>query len=310
MKTNRLHIIPIIIILLATGLTSCNNKEYCDFSAWKVSTALHYDWSGVTSSSIPSSLNNTLTGAKDSSFVSTAEWSLFKPVDGSYSLFAWNNAENVTVQDEMISVAKNADGSLKSTGELFTGKTTFSISNAVSYDLEKGNTHYWNDPPFHHGSSIIIDTVEVKMKAQSRVLKVFIKVKSEEDLIQITKMTGSVTGLASARNSSDTSQGVTDGYANLTFTKVNDSIYVASISVIGADNASTQNVSLNVTFSDGSSTQTEANVSNEMSDFNTNLGNKEKDLELSVSVAKARVGYTAVITDWKTIDGGTIDIPY
>jgi hypothetical protein len=307
MKIDKSTIISLLSLLLLVG---CNKKEYCDFSTYDVSTVLHYDWTGVTEK-VPASLNNIMTSsAASTSFVSASDWYQLKQEDGNYNVFAWNDAENVTVSNKIITVAKNDDGSLKSVGELFTGERDFNIKNATAEDNEAGNHHHWNDPPYHTGKGVVFDTIDVKMKAQTRTLRMIVKVTTDEELIEITKMTAEVTGLTSYRSTDDVSGGVKDGLANLTFEKVNDSTYVASIRVIGNDEAEKQIVNLTVNFSDGSSSEPLADISGDMKDFNNNLGGDDKNIGLNMSVVKAKVGFAAVITDWNVIDGGTVDVPY
>jgi hypothetical protein len=147
MKIDKSTIISLLSLLLLVG---CNKKEYCDFSTYDVSTVLHYDWAGVTEK-VPASLNNIMTSsAASTSFVSASDWYQLKQEDGNYNVFAWNDAENVTVSNKIITVAKNDDGSLKSVGELFTGERDFNIKNATAEDNEAGNHHHWNDPALPH----------------------------------------------------------------------------------------------------------------------------------------------------------------
>ena len=298
------------VSLSAMLLAGCNHREYCDFSEYDVNTAIHYDWSEVKAKTIPAQLNNHLTGDETNDFVSPPDWKLLKQDAGSYSVFAWNDADNVKMNGEEIEVEKDANGGLMSVGELFTGKENYTVKDGSDIDLETGNNHQWNDPPFHHGTSLRYDTVNVKMKAQTRVLSVYIYVDTNQGDVDISKIIGSMAGISSSRNSDDMSQGVTDGFAILDFVKVNDSTYVGKIRVIGADMGTKQKVQLTVTFDDGGNVVTDADVSDEMDDFNDNMGGDDKNIGVKVQVQKTQVGYNAVITDWKTIDGGSVDVPF
>jgi hypothetical protein len=306
MKTNPIYYM--ISLLAVMMFTSCNERDYCDFGDWDVSTVFHYDWNQARPDTMPARLNNELKGTIPSTFVSLPDWEIMKQVDGDFTLFCWNDAQNVTVKDELITVARNVDGSLKSVGELFTGKTSYSISNQNEKDLEKNSHHHWNDKPFHHGSSILLDTVTVEMKAQTRVICMVINLSGAGG--DIASIMGQMGGIASHRSSGDASQGVTDGNVDMVFEKINDSTYVAKVRVIGADEQNKQIVSLTVNYTDGTSSEPDTDVTDAMNDFNDELGGDDKNIGIDVTVRKTEVGFNAIITDWRIIDGGTVDVPY
>jgi len=281
------------VLLMVAG---CNKREYCDFWGWENVTRFQYDWSNAKGT-IPEKLNNSLYSLKrDSIFISPNDKVDVYLSTANYSLFVWNDADNVVIKDSVIVVAKNADGSLKSVGELFTGKKNFAVMSIDLKEQERNNTHQWNDPPYHTGNKDLVKDVVIPMVAQTRVLKVYLKVNGS-GMERVKNIKGVIKGIASSRRYNDTSEGFTDGVIDMTFDVVSG-MYVGYVRVIGADEAVSQTVNLTVSFDDGTSGDLTANVTDEMKDFNDDLGGKDKEIVIDIVVKKTDVGLSATIEGW------------
>ncbi len=266
---------------VAVFLTACDTKDpiYITDHPEKGEVSVTADWSnlgeGITK---PSGYTIALDGK---AFQATNDsYTLTDLIDpGSYALYLYNTAEQITVNGTVATVSASASGVSPEPGWFFSGKSEVTIEKDTKQEFT------------------------VAMQQQVRELTLLLNL-TGGTAHKVTSVTATLSGVAGSYDMETDTYGTASEVA-LTFVKETDGKWKATIRLLGITGPN-QRLTGSIAFEGGSPTDIplESDLTEILKSFNDL---KKEPLVLSGQTAEtpSETGFTATITDWEKEQGGS-----
>ncbi|MCD8080745.1 MAG: hypothetical protein LUF04_10180 [Bacteroides sp.] len=290
------RIVYMTALCILTLMTACSVKEgFIDKDCPELgpgpgtgtdteSLRIVFDWSEATQQH-PDELiriDIAATDGTETSLQSGPEGTTAELDAGMYRVTGYERAENVTVADEIVTVATCDDGSAEDPGT-FTGGA---VQAEVKQDVDN-------------------QVITIPMRYQTRMLIIRIRF-TGEGVPELVESDGYVDGVTFSRpinegfaplDGQPRHAALTSGTVDYTFAPGADDWYVGSRNLLGVDGDATQRLCVVLYFADGFSRELHMDVTEEMYEFHTY--NVEEPWVISITLSLG-TSFDIVLEDWNS----------